>query len=391
MPNPRDCSAILGYCTNVHAGVTFDETLANLERHAVAVRQRFSPDEPMGVGLWLSAAAARRVLDDGRVDELRDWLDAHGLFVFTLNGFPFGDFHEPRVKHRVYEPDWADPRRLAYTLDLARILAALLPEHGEGSISTLPIGWPAMMDSHDGKRDAAKQLLDLVHHLARLELDTGRLIHVDLEPEPGCVLGTSEQAVAYFHKHLLGHADDASVKSYLRICHDICHAAVMFEDQGEALRRYDDAGLLVGKVQVSSALRITFDEMTPRDRDAALRMLRGFAEDRYLHQTCVRDGTGVVRFFEDLPEALASVGGGEARGEWRVHFHVPIYLDSFALIGTTRSAIEACLPEALARGVRAFEAETYAWPVLPAALRVDDLADGIARELAWLRAQVVGP
>ena len=44
-----------GYCTNVHAGATLEATRANLERHALEVKAEYSPDRPMGVGLWLSA------------------------------------------------------------------------------------------------------------------------------------------------------------------------------------------------------------------------------------------------------------------------------------------------------------------------------------------------
>ena len=381
----------VGYCTNVHAGTTFDETLANLQQHALAVKQQVSPDAPMGVGLWLSAEAARGIISADRIDELRQFLDTHGLYVFTLNGFPYGDFHAGRVKHRVYEPSWADRKRLNYTLDLVRILTALLPEGGEGGISTLPIGWPSMMDAA-ATRVARDHLLELVHQLARAELDSGKLIHVDLEPEPGCVMSTGDQAVAFFREHLLGHADDLSVKAYLRICHDICHAAVMFEDQAEALRRYAQAGLGLGKVQVSSAVRVAFDELSDEQRDHGVAALRQFAEDRYLHQTCVRDADGKIHFFEDLPDALsAHPPRGQWRGEWRVHFHVPIYLDGFGHLATTRDAIDECLPVAQRLGVRAFEAETYAWPVLPAELRVDRLADGIARELVWLHERMGTP
>jgi hypothetical protein len=128
-------------------------------------------------------------------------------------------------------------------------------------------------------------------------------------------------------------------------------------------------------------VHLPLGSLGPDQRRAALAQLGGFAEDRYLHQTMVRDRGG-ERFFEDLPGALAL--GAEHDGELRVHFHVPIYLESFGLLRTSRPQILECLA-ALPRlsACRHFEVETYAWGVLPEALRQPDLATGIAAELRW--------
>ncbi len=380
---------ILGYCTNVHAGATLGAMRDNLDRHAVAVKRRVSPDRPMGVGLWLSAAAMQEVIAGDKARELRDWLTERGLFAYTLNGFPFGDFHRPIVKEHVYLPHWAEEDRFQYTLGLASILAELLPEGAtEGSISTLPIGWPASFGGGPGAHAqmdvAAEQLKRLVHALARIELDTGKHIHVDLEPEPGCVLESAEGVVRFFERHLLGGPDDVSVLGYLRVCHDVCHAAVMFEGQAEALGAYREAGIKVGKAQLSSALRVPFGTMDAETRGDALRLLRSFAEGRYLHQTCVRTEDGRVNAYTDLPDALADFDAS-ASGEWRVHFHVPVYLEGIGPLGTTREEIgrylDARRPE---DETSHLEVETYAWDVLPEGLGVDELAEGIADEVAWV-------
>jgi hypothetical protein len=155
----------------------------------------------------------------------------------------------------------------------------------------------------------------------------------------------------------------------------------MFETQTDVLAAYEAAGIEVGKVQVSSAVRLRLDD-TP-DKKRALQQLGSFAEDRYLHQTCVRDtGSNTPTFYEDLPLALKAASAGE----WRVHFHVPIYLASFDLLEGTQDDIRECL-DAASRlsSVRHFEVETYAWGVLPENLRQPDLAAGIADEMRWFR------
>lgn len=376
----------LGYCTNVHAGADWETTRANLAEHAVAVKAAFRPAAPLGIGLWLSASAAGRLRGEAARVEFAGWLRDAGLVPFTLNGFPYGDFHRPVVKHDVYRPTWRDAARLEYTLDLIDILDALLPAGADGSISTLPVQWGAPPPSADQLRAAAENLRRVAHRLARLEQDRGRWIRLCLEPEPGCVLQRSADVVRFFEECLLPGGDEDRVRRYLQVCHDICHAAVMFEDQAETLARYRAAGLGVGKIQVSSALVAPLDRLAPDERVEARRQLRDFAEDRYLHQTTIRRAPDAApEFFEDLPAALDAGGGASLpAGQWRVHFHVPIYVQRFGLLETTQAEILACLAAAQAgSAVTHYEVETYAWNVLPAALRQPRLADGIARELQW--------
>src|SRR5262249_10818686 len=117
----EDMNIPIGYCTNVHAGTDLAQTRANLERHALAVKRRFMADRPMGVGLWCAASAARQLLEEQRMGEFASWLAAVGLVPYTLNGFPYGDFHQTVVKHQVYLPTWWEPARLEYTQDLIRV------------------------------------------------------------------------------------------------------------------------------------------------------------------------------------------------------------------------------------------------------------------------------
>ena len=386
----------VGYCTNVHANANLQRTRENLIEHALAVKQSISPDESMGIGLWLSAQAANELIDTNGIEEFSGWLDKVGLVPFTFNGFPFGDFHQPVVKHLVYEPTWFDPERLDYTLKLIRIMDGLLPPGKEGSISTLPISWPKPELTDRQWSTVTAQLVRVADELARLESETGRLIHLCLEPEPGCILQRSGDLVDLFENRLLrqeGVQEDI-LRRHLRVCHDICHAVVMFETQADVWQTYRDAGLRVGKVQVSSAVSVQFDDIHASEREQALSQLASFAEDRYLHQTMVQSAPGAApRFFQDLPLALEALHGkAPDRGEWRVHFHVPIYLNSFGYLRASKDAVIECLRAARTTpDVTHFEVETYAWGVLPDELQVPRLADGIAKEMLWFQEQLAQP
>jgi sugar phosphate isomerase/epimerase len=377
----------LAYCTNVHAGADLEQTRANVERYAPAVRRLFSPDRVMGLGLWLSASSARQLLAEDHIAEWRDWLARLGLVPFTFNGFPYGDFHQRVVKHRVYHPTWFHPDRLRYTLDLIEIQHGLLPAGVTGSISTLPIAWGEPSLSESEWQSAASALVQAAHRLARLEAETGRMIRLCLESEPGCVLQRSGDLVRFFERFLLRGDEEKVVCRHLGICHDICHQAIMFEDQAEVLGAYRNAGIAIGKVQVSSAVRLPLDRLAVGEHAAAVAQLAEFVEERYLHQTVIRMGKDPI-FFEDLPLALAR---GERAGDWRVHFHVPIYLERFGRLETTQFAIRECLRAvSQTSDCRHFEVETYAWGVLPAELQQPDLPAGIAAEMRWLAEEMKG-
>jgi sugar phosphate isomerase/epimerase len=362
----------LGYCTNVHPAEDLAGILGQLDTYAAAVRARLGGDV-LGLGLWLAAPVASALADaPASRRRLRRELDARGLEVVTLNGFPYESFQAPVVKHAVYQPDWTSPRRLAYTLDLARILADLLPDDAaRGSVSTLPLAWREPWTSTEA--DAASRLLDdLAEGLTEVAWLTGRLVRVGFEPEPGCVIETTAQAVTA----LRGVDTDR-----LGICLDLAHLACAWEDPAQALARLADAGLPVVKVQVSAALEAD-DPVGAKD------VLQGYVEPRFLHQTRAAGGEAV----DDLDIALAE----ELPGPWRVHYHVPVHAAPIPPLSTTLPTLRTALGELLGGAVAGcdhLEVETYTWSVLPEAQRPttpDELAAGIAAELAFTRDELTG-
>ena len=343
----------LSYCTNIHPGETWPEVRENLERYLVPVRERVAPGRPFGVGLRLSAESARAVGERPALDELKEFLRAHDLYVFTINGFPYGPFHGRPVKEQVYLPDWLDPERLAYTDRLADILAALLPDGVEGSISTVPGAFAPRVHGEADQDRMAAAMLAHVAHLVRIRRDTGRRVALALEPEPCCFLETITETVAFFEKHLLAAGAvrlvsgatglapaeaEAAIREHLGVCLDACHMAVEFEDPADVLDVLGRSGIRVPKVQVTAGLRV----VVRGDEPATLEALAAFADDVYLHQVVERRADGTLARFLDLPQALAAARGATGAREWRVHFHVPVFRDRYGpfegTLGTFQSS-----------------------------------------------------
>lgn len=391
-----------GYCTNVHAGVSLDEAKANLDRIATQVRQLVAPDARLPVGLWLAERAAMQLKLADETPRLRDWLDERSLKAYTFNGFPQGDFHQAVVKHAVYEPTWLEESRVEYTCALADILCGLLPGTQSGSISTLPLGWPHRPWQASEFQRTADNLRRVARHLRSLSETTGHEIVLAIEPEPGCVLDTAADLLTFFQEFLFDEAQPF-IRQHITVCHDICHSAVMFETQAAALQSYADAGIRIGKVQVSCAIEVPWPES---GNDAVLLVqtydqLRTFNEPRYLHQTTrLAPQTGAVELLDDLPAALQNWidnSNGSKRppswpsAPWRIHFHVPIYTQRFGMLNATSDDIPAAIAALDASRdllvenrpwfTGDYEVETYAWSVLPPELQSSDLAHGIAREL----------
>ncbi len=390
----------LTYCTNIHAGEALDDVMRSLALHLPQVKASVSGGQPFGVGLRLGHAATQALAAPGALAALRDFLADGGYYVFTINGFPYGSFHGSAVKEAAYRPDWSEPQRLAYTNALADILSQLLPAGQAGSISTVPCTfkpWAA------GRIDTiVDQLIQHVAHLVGIAQRSGQVITLALEPEPFCHLETIAETAAFFQEHLFSRSGAArlaqlcgvapaeaerAMRRHIGVCYDVCHAAVEFEDAAGSIAALRAGGIGIAKLQLSSALRIA-----ALDAGNA-RQLAAFAEPVYLHQVVQRTidahGRSELRRFADLPEALAHAEAC-AGAEWRVHFHVPLFLEQMEHFGTTQAFLADILALHRAEPISAhLEVETYTWDVLPPEYRSTGLSAAIARELNWVRARLL--
>lgn len=382
---------ILTYCLNVHPAESWAEVRAALLGPAREVAREVGGQVPFPVGLRLSARAVEDLKDAAALADLKAILAGEGFEAVTVNGFPYGPFHGTRVKEAVYRPDWREPERLAYTCALADLMAEIAPPGRMVSLSTVP---GAFRPLGEGAEDAiADALLQAAAHCARLERRTGVPVALAVEPEPFCLLETVEETARFFRDRLYGEAAaerlaalaglspeeaERALPRHLGLCYDVCHAAVEFEDPRESLALLREAGVPVHKLQISAALRV------PRVDEAARAALARFEEPTYLHQVVARGRSGLRRL-RDLPEALAR--GSEADGEeWRVHFHVPVFLRDLGAFESTQGFLEEILALHRERPISPhLEVETYTWDVLPPELRAGGLTHAIGEELRWVR------
>lgn len=397
----RDRSHHLTYCTNIHPGERWPEVFENLQTHIPSLKQRICPDADFGIGLRLSNTASEELLSGDALLCLQDWLADKNCYVFTLNGFPYGGFHRQIVKDQVYLPDWSQRRRVRYTQRLITILAALLPQAVDGGISTVPLSYKPWYRETPSKQadifeESSLHLAEIAAELARIENATGKLIHLDLEPEPDALVENADEVITFFENWLLpvgcrylqrrqgilSAVAEQWLRRHIRVCYDTCHFAVEYEAPDVALAKFRKAGIEIGKIQLSSAIRIKIPAALP-EREALRQQLEPFAESTYLHQVIEQRSPDILRHYPDLANALPALATTQAT-EWRTHFHVPIFVDRYPPFESTQAHITGILKQLTEiPDCTHLEIETYTWEVLPSEMKLDILTS-IHREYEWV-------
>ncbi len=371
----------LAYCTNIHRGSSWSQTLDSLDQYTMRVRERVCPKDPYAIGLRLSASAARELSNPATLNAFRKWLDDRDCYVFTINGFPYGDFHGTRVKEEVYRPDWTTAERLEYTKTLFDLIRQIAPEGMEASVSTVPGSFKRFIDS-DAQLDAMRQnLSDCAEYIEDLSAKTGRDLHLGLEPEPLCLFETSAETVTFLNQMIEAKPSDRDLLlRRLGVNYDACHLAVEYESATESLGRFIENGIRISKIHLSAALKVAdFSEST-------CQRLEGFCEPVYLHQVVARSGDQSLKRYEDLDLALeARRSGKDVADEWRIHFHIPLHQSPREPLESTSGQIGGVLDVIAAQPglCRHFEMETYTWEVLPGDMGSVEVVDQLSREYDW--------
>ena len=398
----------LTYCTSIHPANGWSEVFANLQRYAPALKERIVPLADFGIGLRLSGQESDELLQGNHLLQLQHFLQEQRLYIFTLNGFSYGPFQQQPVKALVHAPDWREEERVAYTLRLIAILAALLPDGVAGSISTSPLSYKAWVNERDPGtwRTFTRNIVRVAETLIRVRRTYDKHIVLAIEPEPDGLLENCEEVVRFYTDWLfqegvcmLACSLSVSVEmarqyllEHIQVCLDTCHMALAYERPAQGLALLEQYGIRVGKVQISSALKVAFpleEELLVSlvDRAALVRALSPFTQSTYLHQVVQRNRNGAIRHYADLSDALLKMYERQIE-QWRIHFHVPIFVNDYVdhgmrLLSTQDTIVEMLDLLVQKRFCRHLEIETYTWHVLPDALK-HDIMDSIVHEYEWV-------
>jgi hypothetical protein len=387
----------LTYCSNIHPGQDWQEHFSVLKSSIPEIKKAVSPTNPMGIGLRLANLASIDLLEKSNYDDFENWLKINDCYVFTMNGFPYGNFHNVVVKDQVHAPDWTTQDRTEYTIRLFGILAKLLPKNvTEGGISTSPLSyrfwWKTEIELQEATKIATQNIVLIVENLIEIFYQTGKTLHLDIEPEPDGILENSDEYISWYNNYLIpigveklnakGYSEKKAIeliKKHIQLCYDVCHFALGFEEPKAVIKKLEKEKLKIGKIQISSALKVDFSE----NANEKLQALAQYNEPTYLHQVIAKLKDGSFQKFRDLGEAL--IGFHSNIETWRVHFHVPIFLEKYGLLSSTQSdIIETLRLQKDSPFTNHLEIETYTWGVLPDEFQAP-LNESIIREINWVK------
>ena len=389
----------LSYCSNINPGESWAECFLNLQTYTTEVKKGLT-NEKFGIGLRLSHNASLELLEHNNLLEFKRWLEDAQMYVFTINGFPYGGFHDQIVKDAVHAPDWTTIERLEYTKRLFYILSELLPEGLDGGVSTSPISYRYWhkndQDLSKVKKTACRYFGELIIYLNELKDKTGKSLHLDLEPEPDGVIETTAEFIDFFNNHLLIESQslicdrlniskataDAIIREHFQICFDVCHFAVGFEKPAVVLKTLKSANIKVGRIQISAAL--SSGRINHEDVDWVKEEFKVFDEPTYLHQAVVKEKNDNLLRYRDLSFALESFDKFDFN-EIRTHYHVPVFTEKYGrLVSTQQDIIDTLAVWKETNFTNHLEVETYTWGVLPEKMQID-IVGSIVRELDWVR------
>jgi hypothetical protein len=159
---------------------------------------------------------------------------------------------------------------------------------------------------------------------------------------------------------------------------------VEYEEPASTVAHIASRGIAIAKLQISAGLRCELTGNVAVD-EPVLGELGTFADDVYLHQVVERRGEQLFRYL-DLPEAFRSyqTQNDGAPREWRIHFHVPVFMNALGRFSSTRSDLQQLLALQRQQPFSShLEVETYTWQVLPEPVRPASLSEALINELRW--------
>lgn len=392
----------LTYCTNIHPGESWFDHFNELQKHIPAIKNKIAPAQSFGIGLRLSNMASLELCKEENLSLFQTWLKENDCYVFIMNGFPYGGFHHTRVKDKVHAPDWTTRERVEYTIRLAKILSSLLPDGMQGGISTSPLSYKYWHHENGEGYEAVFQkstdhILEVAEQLIHIRNTTGKLIHLDIEPEPDGLLESGEEFIHWYLAYLIPagtkylserlhipHEEATTLlKDFVQLCYDVCHFAVGYEEPSVVLKQLKKNNIKTGRIQISAALKAKLSDDTT-ERNPVMEAFKQFNESTYLHQVIALLKDDNFKRYNDLPDALNDWDNPSVK-EWRSHFHVPLFIEDYGVLQSTQSDIGTVLSLHKKEPFTAvLEVETYTWDVLPEALKLP-IGESIVRELQWVK------
>ncbi len=363
----------LTYCSNIFKEKTLYDLLEKIEKYAFFLRKTFKK-KWVGLSLCMSNKLIIELHEFKKLIFFGKWLKRHNFYLSSLNGFVYKVFHKKKIKENIYYPDWTSKNRNLYTKKLIMLLVHMKTGFNNSSISTMPISFRNWCKKKDRKYiffRSSVNILDILNYLVMLNKKKKCFIHLDIEPEPFCLIESFENFLNFYFKWLIPNLNFCLyisyikrslyyLKKYINLCYDICHFSVNYYNHDKIISSILKNKLKVGKVQVSSALEVFPD---CNNKTIIINELFFLTKSKFLHQNTAFDKNNSL-FIKNSD--IIFILNKTLTYNTRIHCHMPLYLTRYKkFLKTTSEETKAVFLKILNQlNVRHVEIETYTYDML---------------------------
>ncbi|HFL8819312.1 MAG TPA: metabolite traffic protein EboE [Candidatus Azoamicus sp. OHIO2] len=365
----------LTYCSNIFKEQDITKLLKILTDYVFFIRKHFKC-KYIGLGLCVSNTLINNVLNIHNLSYLRTWLIKYNLYISSINGFVYKSFHTKKIKEHIHYPDWTSSKRVDYTKKIIYFLSAALTKMTDVSISTSPLSFKTWIRRKNAKYiffKSSVNILYVLQLLINMYKNKKHYIHLDIEPEPYCLLESVNDFLYFFIKwlipnsklylHLLDKKNKASyLRKYINLCYDICHFSVNYYNHIDIIKSIVLNKIKVGKIQVSSALEAT---ITNDNYKIIMKELLFLNKSKFLHQnTLVTENKIFINKHIDLNYEVLKGFCNDTK--LRIHCHMPLHLTKYRsyLDTTTNESKDVFLTLLKCIKIKHIEIETYTYDIL---------------------------
>lgn len=363
----------LTYCSNIFKEKNFDKLILKLSEYILFLKNKLNKKE-IGLGLCLSNRILNELFENNNFVYFKKWCKENCVYISSINGFVFKSFHKKKIKEFIYYPDWTSKKRIIYTKKIINMLNFFDNKLNDFSISTSPISFKKWINNKNKKYIyfiSSFNFLPVINYLEDIYKIKNKLIHIDIEPEPGCFIENIKDYIYFYDFWLFPilnfflKIDKAVLKKYINLCYDICHFSVNYNNHLDIIRLIINNGIVIGKIQVSSALEIFSLDKNVIEGLSFLSKSKFLHQNSYLNENKIKKNLDLHYLFYNNFESA------------RIHCHMPLYIDFYKDgIKTTAYETKNILYYLLKNfSTKHIEIETYTYDMLSKKDKLDSIVN----------------
>ncbi len=172
------------YCSNIFKNNDISELFKNLNNYNKELKKYNN------LSICISNKIINELNEKKYIKYILTWNRINKKTISLINGFVYKKFHQKIIKENIYYPDWTKKERLTFTSDIIFFSQKINKTSKLCGISTLPITYSPWIKNNIkyNVKKCINFFFEILKILIKIKKYKNILIHIDIEPEPFCLL-----------------------------------------------------------------------------------------------------------------------------------------------------------------------------------------------------------